>query len=120
MNKELSREFQHGLQEQHARRRRSAEQQAEQVADALDAYLETDASLRAAAAECYANNGVVIHDVIWQEQKQRDDTRAAFVKALVTFKGGFVSGTLYQLPVLGRSHVSSRSSTTAHSQSPDA
>jgi enamine deaminase RidA (YjgF/YER057c/UK114 family) len=78
VNKELSREFQHGLQEQRERRRQSAEQQAEQVADALDAYLKADASLRAAAAECHVTE---------KERNHRNDARAAFVKALVTFKG---------------------------------
>lgn len=53
------------------------------VLNAIDAYADARQELKEAAAECYANNGVVIHDVIWQAKKQVEDARATLRVALL-------------------------------------
>jgi hypothetical protein len=53
------------------------------VLNAIDAYADARQELKEAAAECYASNGVVIHDVIWQAKKQVEDARATLRVALL-------------------------------------
>lgn len=53
------------------------------VLNAIDAYADARQELKEAAAECYANNSVVIHDVIWQAKKQVEDARATLRVALL-------------------------------------
>lgn len=68
--------------------RSEAQAKAQQCVVAIEEFLEARATLDVAAKECYANNGVIIYDIVHREHDVLNAARKNLVELLTDLQVG--------------------------------